>query len=111
MDVLKGRTNRATYWFSIAILAVLMAVIGQFAANPPHASEFLVVLLCVPRLHDIGRTGWWVGLMIPLELVALAGMLLMPEETGMALAGGVSLVILLLVLGLGFIRGEPVANP
>ena len=55
-----GRTNRATYWTGIAVILVLMSVIGVATGKPPHIGEVVLIFLGVPRLHDIGKSGWLV---------------------------------------------------
>jgi uncharacterized membrane protein YhaH (DUF805 family) len=110
MDFMKGRTNRATYWLSIGVLVALLAAIARFAENPPRISEVALVILCVPRLHDIGRTGWWAAILIPVEIASVAAVLFAPEALGLQLAGAFTLLLLLPVIGLGLVRGEPAAN-
>ena len=74
------RATRSEYWYFLLFLAILGAVTGilDFAlfgfrlVGPLSGIASLVtfipaVSLSVRRLHDIGRTGWWVLLaLIPI---------------------------------------------
>jgi uncharacterized membrane protein YhaH (DUF805 family) len=61
------RINRATYWvwlIPLIVVVVAIAVINVFIAmSAPGLSirgaEWLFLLAFVPRLHDVGRSGWW----------------------------------------------------
>lgn len=110
MGFLKGRTNRVTFWFSFGIVVLLMVGIAQFAEDPPHVSEFVFVALCVPRLHDVGRSGWWVAGLFLLEAIYVVVAIFAPDELGLQLEGPIALLTLVPVLCLGLVRGEPVAN-
>lgn len=73
--VFSGRAGRSEYWFFalfnfliVAVLAIGGAIInGANAEGPgryPFALYWLAVLLpslgvSVRRMHDIGRSGWW----------------------------------------------------
>ena len=55
---LKGRTNRATFWLLYAVVVALYGGVAVIAGKPPGMAEFVLILLAVPRLHDIDATGW-----------------------------------------------------
>jgi uncharacterized membrane protein YhaH (DUF805 family) len=76
-----GRARRKEYWFFVLfylLMLLVIAIAAEFAAAAENALiviagvVFLGMLLpsiavTVRRLHDIGRTGWWMLLyMIPL---------------------------------------------
>src|SRR4051794_17935802 len=94
-----GRTNRATYWVSAAVVVGLMVAIALIAPSQAKISEVVLVILAVPRLHDIGRTGWWVMAGVAFELVGLMVALLVLHS--LAAAGLVSLGIFGLMAWLG----------
>ena len=67
-----GRATRSEYWYSVLfghLLALLIISIGTIVESP----ELIIVLssvltlallipglaVCVRRLHDTGRSGWW----------------------------------------------------
>ena len=108
-EFIQGRGNRARYWTSIALLAAFMLVGRLLLHWEGSISEVLLAFLCVPRLHDIGRSGWWMLLLIPIEVMTIVGM-------SVSLAGAELLVLaanvllLLLIVALGLIPGQREAN-
>ena len=90
-----GRSQRAEYWyfylFTILggiVAGIFDALIPGFAEYGPIGSVFTLATL-IPtlalgwrRMHDIGRTGWWI--LAPL----LPLLLLIPVFTGIFLATG-----------------------
>ena len=86
--VFRGRADRAAYWwFALFHLLVILAISfleRQFAIANPEIyfgkitglylllSFLPVQALSVRRLHDLGRSGWWVLL----KLIPLLGWLL-----------------------------------
>jgi uncharacterized membrane protein YhaH (DUF805 family) len=106
-----GRTNRATYWTGVAVILILMIVIGVVTRKPPHIAEVVLIILGVPRLHDIGKSGWLVLWPIGLEVVgAICAFGFLPLESAMAVMGLVVLIIAGLMIWLGCIRGQDVEN-
>lgn len=75
---LKGRAGRKEYWVWFGLICVLGLIIS-FLPGEPSNSGLTVVFAGVQirRLHDFGRSGWWVAplLIVPL-LVPLAALLL-----------------------------------
>ncbi|WP_327402182.1 DUF805 domain-containing protein [Streptomyces sp. NBC_01288] len=66
--VFSGRARRKEYWmFSLftGIIAVVLLVIGLVIKFPYLAVVFYLAILLpglgvsIRRLHDIGRSGWW----------------------------------------------------
>ena len=59
----KGRSRRSEYWWaSLAtsiISGVLSVIIPNFAWIWTLAILVPGVSICVRRLHDIGKSGWW----------------------------------------------------
>jgi uncharacterized membrane protein YhaH (DUF805 family) len=105
--IYKGRTNRAVYWFTVAILAGLAGVFSVVRLNPT-ISEIVFILLAAPRLHDIGRSAWWVMVGVGLEVAGLV----LGLATGQLLLGPglATLSIFGLMIWLGSVPGEAVAN-
>jgi uncharacterized membrane protein YhaH (DUF805 family) len=88
----RGRNNRLRYWQVVGLCWLGLVVCGMVLAAGKSAGlvfEVLVGVVAVPailliclagvlnaikRLHDLGRSGWWlplmVGLDVPLALVA-----------------------------------------
>ena len=93
MQVLKkyadfsGRARRKEYWFFVLwyliitiILAIIDAVLGLRIGNAGVLQSLYALALLIPslavgarRLHDIGRTGWWllIGLIPLIGLIVL----------------------------------------
>lgn len=59
----KGRSRRSEYWWASLAIGILGSVIG--AALPDLAWIWSLATLipslaiCIRRLHDIGKSGWW----------------------------------------------------
>lgn len=76
LDVIKtkyakfdGRARRQEYWmftlFNIIIIAVLFAIdvaLGLGFLNLIYSLAVLVpsIAVCIRRLHDTGKSGWWI---------------------------------------------------
>ena len=111
MTFLRGRMNRATYWLGLSVLVLLYAVLNFVSSKPVPVSEVVIVFLCVPRLHDLGLSGWFVLAPIGLEIAAIVlGLALLPMDQVMVLLGAVTVLIGLGLLVLGALPGEPQAN-
>lgn len=62
-----GRWNRATYlvWLTVQLVIALAAIGFTFVSFPwgafvaPLVILFSGVVTAIPRLHDVGRSGWW----------------------------------------------------
>jgi uncharacterized membrane protein YhaH (DUF805 family) len=79
-----GRASRSEYWYFglFMFLVLCVAAVLDAAAKPLGSILWLLVLLVsflpglavnVRRLHDIGRSGWWVLL----SLVPIVGALVL----------------------------------
>jgi uncharacterized membrane protein YhaH (DUF805 family) len=80
---------------------------------PRHAavSEVVLLFLCVPRLHDIGLSGWWFGGALLLEIaVVAASFILLPLAQAPIPIGIFVLVAAVALIWLGTKPGEPGAN-
>lgn len=110
-SLLNTRTNRATHWLILLICAALLAAVLYFTEQR-IPGEVALIFACVPRLHDIGWSGWWVAAMILGEIVSVvAGLLLVPLGQGELLIGAYLLLLLGAVLiALGLVPGQRRAN-
>ena len=109
---LQGRTNRITYLFAVVIIAVLYGLLLALLKDPPKVSEVVIVIVAVPRIHDLGRSGWWLlvpfGVEVAALVVAIAARL--PEQEVYVLFGAVAALILVVIVSLGLIPGQTNAN-
>ena len=64
-----GRINRRQYWTFLLVMLIIMAVLSWFSVRIPHLylwQPFAALMLLpyisatVKRLHDIGKSGYWV---------------------------------------------------
>ena len=112
MGFMKGRTNRATYWLSLGVIGVLLAITVLVFHTEVRVGEILLIWICVPRLHDIGRSGWIAGggLLAEIALAIGAVVLFHDPDTAAAALGVVTLVIAALLIWLGCIPGNRSAN-
>lgn len=99
------------FWLCVAIIAVLYIVSNLYLERNVPVSEVVLIILCVPRLHDIGRSGWLVAPPLALEIgAAVAAFSLLPADRALPVMGVVTLIIAALVVWLGCIPGDPAAN-
>ena len=64
-----GRSRRAAYWYVVLINIIIGVVLNSLAVAVPVlvvlaylydlATLIPSIALCVRRLHDIGKRGWW----------------------------------------------------
>ncbi|HEU0163247.1 MAG TPA: DUF805 domain-containing protein [Rhizomicrobium sp.] len=104
------RTNRATFWASMVILALALVLFRWLEAPAGIAAALGLLVIAVPRLHDLGYSGWWAGGV----LLALTGALLAAtfhsEMVATHAAGGIILLLVTAALWLGIMPGEKTAN-
>lgn len=108
-----GRINRATYFLCLAILTVIWGLASVYKVRIP--GEILVALVAIPRLHDIGKSAWWAGGALLLEIavvfVALPFAISAKQPEIVAMAGGLLVVALWgVMILLGCIRGNDGVN-
>ncbi|WP_379551058.1 DUF805 domain-containing protein [Qipengyuania sp. DGS5-3] len=115
LDRLVGyRINRATYWTNLLlIIAFVVAVIAlDFTASSLGMVTLVVfTMLAALRLHDIGKTAKIAlfGALL-LSFLQIAGLVIYGIEQALMIAGTMNLVVLLLLVWLGAIKGDPAAN-
>lgn len=109
--MIKYRMNRATYWLCCAIFAAFM-IIAIYLGKRPGGLELAAVLVAVPRLHDIGRSGWIVAGALGVECAVLFGMVLLRESIDaiMIASGVLALALTGLGVWLGAIPGQEGPN-
>ena len=67
----KGRSRRSEYWWATLVIGIIGAIMTSLLGELSWIWSLAVLIpnlaLCVRRLHDIGKSGWWylIGL-IPL---------------------------------------------
>ena len=64
-----GRSRRAAYWYAMLVNLIISVVLLLLADAVPAlsalgwiydlATVIPCIALCVRRLHDIGKRGWW----------------------------------------------------
>src|SRR5438445_8489506 len=81
------RINRVTYAVYLAIFVIAYAAMVIAMKRPPALAEALVAFVAIPRLHDIGRSGWWLLILLGAELAAIA-IGWRSGEDGILLGGG-----------------------
>jgi uncharacterized membrane protein YhaH (DUF805 family) len=104
--------NRPTYWLCYVLFMLIVSVL-VFSGTPPKGGmELMMIFIGIPRLHDIGRSGWLVGIAIIGEIIVIFGALFAGAsvDTLEITAGVVFLVIAALGIWLGLISGDAQAN-
>jgi uncharacterized membrane protein YhaH (DUF805 family) len=104
----KGRLNRIQYWGCLLLLGVLFYAI-RAVDQKATLSEVVIAFISIPRLHDMGKTGWWIALPIGFEIasvVLLFASRLDPE----IVIGLVGLTFILFLLVIGIWPGQRGAN-
>jgi uncharacterized membrane protein YhaH (DUF805 family) len=107
VQLLKGRINRATYWaiVGVAIAAILISVL--VFRRPLPAALVVMLIAAIPRLHDLGRTGWWAGgVFVALMALFFGGGFALPPKAFQNALGAAVLVLPVLLSALGGLPGQ-----
>ena len=108
---LKTRMNRQTYWTILLPVVVLLGLAIAFMPRPPGLAELILVALGVPRLHDLGRSGWWMAVPIGLEFVGIGAGMALGGMDGVLIAGGIVVLFMIVVMVvIGLIPGQVETN-
>ena len=81
-----GRASRSEYWWFV-LAYVIVAIVAGFIHQVVYGLVILAFLLPLlaagaRRLHDIGKSGWWLLLgMIPLVNLVLLYFTVQPSQT------------------------------
>ena len=108
----KYRINRSTYWagFGFLVAWVLFAIF-VLHKEKGYVSEVVIALICIPRLHDIGRSGWIVAGGLLAYFVVVFGIVLnLDLDTALIVLGIVNIGLTGLLIYLGTIPGDTAAN-
>lgn len=121
----RGRRSRAGFWayVGISMLGYLACLFLASILGEIVPALFMVVfgiallamltgsvINAIRRLHDLGHTGWWMALFIPLQLVLVLAAHGEGEGSGYVFSGLQGLLNLGLLIWLGCIPGQPDAN-
>lgn len=104
------RTNRATFWASMTILALALALFRWLEAPAGVAAALGLLVIAVPRLHDLGYSGWWAGGVLLALTSALLAATFHSEMVATHAAGGMILLLVTAALWLGIMPGEKTTN-
>jgi uncharacterized membrane protein YhaH (DUF805 family) len=108
--------NRTTYWVCLALILGVVIAANLMGAKRAAVPEALVFGIAMPRLHDIGRTGWWAGGAFILELVLAGAMLagvaqhVITIDAVLPAFGVFTVIIAGLLIYLGSVPGDAKAN-
>jgi len=107
-----GRARRAEYWWWALFAFVGGIVIGWIPVLDVIFSFGILIpglAVTARRLHDIGRSGWW--LLAPYGTILLAGTMFGLEATILGAASAIAAVVLIVVLFVWTVRpGDHGAN-
>lgn len=88
----KGRARRSEYWWFVLFVMIVSSVFNYGGLLLPFLSYvgmFCSLLLLIPqfaamtrRLHDTGRSGWWVAILAILYVVVLVSMAILVAPYG-----------------------------
>ena len=88
----KGRARRSEYWWFVLFVAIVSSVFNYGGLLIPFLSfvgMLCSLLLIIPlfaamtrRLHDTGRSGWWVALLAVCYVVVLVSMAILVAPYG-----------------------------
>ena len=97
----RGRACRAEYWYvglANGVMTTLNTWTSGHTGMEATAYEWVIMVpllaLTVRRLHDTGRSAWWLLLQLPLYAATFGIVVLNPPQTAMAPG-----LVLLLVVG------------
>ena len=73
----KGRSRRSEFWWAslaIGIIgSIVTAILGDLSFIWSLATLIPSLAICIRRLHDIGKSGWW----YLISLIPLVGLIIM----------------------------------
>ena len=58
-----GRSRRSEFWWSSLVICIISTALGAIAPTLSGLWSMAILVpsiaICVRRLHDIGKSGWW----------------------------------------------------
>ena len=104
--------NRTVYWTCLALIAATTAVLPMIFHDAIMVSEGMLMLVAIPRLHDIGRSGWFVVVALAVEFgAALLGRRIFPMAPAAFVSNAAMVSVGACSLWLGSVPSQPFANP
>ena len=104
----RGRIGRGAFWIGFAIVMVLSLVLNMIPGVVGHLLGFVLLWpqVCVhaKRLHDMGRTAWW--MLVPAVVLLVCGAatyVLAFSETGHGGSAATVPLAVAIVCGVGFL--------
>ena len=59
----KGRSRRSEFWWASLVIGIVGSVISSVVPSLGGVWSLIILVpslaICVRRLHDIGKSGWW----------------------------------------------------
>lgn len=59
----KGRSRRSEYWWASLAIGIIGSIVGAILGDLSWIWTLVTMIpglaLCIRRLHDIGKSGWW----------------------------------------------------
>lgn len=119
----QGRINRAKYWIAVVVYLAVAIVLVLVGMGMAMAGSFLVILIAViiyipmiisgvavgiKRLHDRGKSGWWLLLFYLAPAILSGGGEAM--GAGMVLSLASLAISIWALVELGFLKGDTGAN-
>ena len=106
---LRGRANRREYWVMVVIVLLLSLTASYVVPAVQTGGAVAATFAQIRRLHDVGRSGWWIVGIIALQLLLAAGVIplaLSDDWFDMFIA----LLTLVPIVLLGALPGQPFEN-
>lgn len=95
----------------VGLIVSLYVLFNLISSKHTAVSEVVLILVCVPRLHDIGKSGWWAGGFFLAEIViAVISFASLPLQLATVPLGLFVVIVAGLMIWLGAIAGDPLAN-
>ena len=110
MKAFSYRINRPTYGVLLLGYLLVYALMVYSMTRPPGAEVGAITLLAL-RLHDIGRSGWWAGLLVVAEVVVIGIGNAAGDAAGIEIAAGMFVMFAVVAMVvIAFIPGQSRRN-
>jgi len=105
-----GRAQRSEFWYFVLlfVIAEIAGIIIDEATDTGVAGKLITLVLFLPflavfarRLHDIGRTGWWV--LLPFVPVLISTWIIIVETPGVfdiSSGSGIGAIVVTLIVSI-----------